>query len=428
MTDWTTGQLADAHRVVGLLRSSFQSKAKTRIRQRALVFLSRWEPELVLDAWGGGQSASDAVAVGLSVLSVDDGRFFAAHGVSKARGFRAMSISGKERGYRTEESSLEKYAAECDAAFLDFCGFWSLEAERTVRACSGMKAIVVTLMADRLAIGSNLSKASWVIAYRALLESHSGMRVFWHERYLRESGQTAICFALAPGSNSRVIVCQRDGCEEPVGGSAKSRYCSYYCKRKYQYDTRDGLGRSSRWRLEHVEEVRCRQNEANHRRTAHIHVPRKCAACHCMFTPARRVNIYCQKPKCRRARDVVIYQRNNRRNSERKLQALEGTRRTCPICSDSFQPDRANQRLCFNPECHRLRHLQSTHRYQARHRELPHDRLCLVCSTPFAPRNITQVICGKTECHRVRLLESQVRYRARDRERRREATTLTVAT
>lgn len=228
MTDWkAAGLKADAHRVIGLLTAPYSGAPKAKVRDRAIRFLVAQQPKLVLDAWGGGMSADAQVAAGLSVLSVDDGRSFREQGISPARGLRAMTIAGEEGGYRTASGRLAKHASECDAAFLDFCGQWSPEVARTIRACAHMSAIAVTIMPERTPLG-RLSPADWLIAYRALLTAHSGMSVRWAERYTRSaSGQGAMVFALVRVSASVPRECPQ--CGDPNLRRWGAKYCSDTC-------------------------------------------------------------------------------------------------------------------------------------------------------------------------------------------------------
>lgn len=231
MTDWKrAGEVADAHRVRNSFRAAYQSGAKRRARARAIRYLKRRGAGKVLDLWGGGESATALVAAGLNVLSVDDGR--QAPSISASRMRRALAINGATGGYETAFGSAWRFAAAADAAFLDFCGHWSREVERTVRACRHMTALVVTLMPERADIGS-MSRPMWAVAYAALLEASSGLHIEWQFHYRRsESGQWAIVFGLRRlGQRPDACVC---GCGLPVTGSNRRKYATASCGDRYR--------------------------------------------------------------------------------------------------------------------------------------------------------------------------------------------------
>lgn len=232
MTDWKrAGELADAHRVQRLLASRYQNAAKITVRSRAIRFLASVQPTCVLDAWGGGMSAEELVRYGLAVLSVDNGGDFANVGVSRSRGFRALRIAGEEGGYRTAVGALSSHADAADAAFLDFMGHWGRDVARTVWSCRHMKALVVTLMPERVPVGrQSLTRDEWATIYKALLVRSSGMRVVWTHEYRRTSGLPAFVFALRAPATAARRTCSRQGCGANVLGHPNRRYCTVTCR------------------------------------------------------------------------------------------------------------------------------------------------------------------------------------------------------
>ncbi len=357
MTDWkAAGEKADAHRVVNLLRGPYKREEKAEQRDRTVAFLAHRKPTKVLDAWGGGSSADALVAAGLSVLSVDDGRSFVDCGVTRRRGMRAMTIAGQEGGYETAVGSLQSHAASCDAAFLDFIGFWSREVERTVRSCSHMKALVVTLMADRMAAGS-LTPSSWMIAYQALLESHSGMRVRWRYRYRRASGLSAIVFALAPGG-SRAIVCGLEGCDLPVIGGAKAMYCSARHKRRADY-IRNADKKRSHARTRRLTDPRVKEQERARQETIGLlkRPPRRCRNCGVSFRPRMQPKaMYCPKPQCHDAMLRASWTKRNQQHSQELKERL-AIPVPCRGCGELFIRPRGNTRY-HDVRCRHRTHLR----------------------------------------------------------------------
>jgi len=199
---WTTGQKADATIVANAVRDRYSNPAKDAIRSWVIAELKVAEPTLVLDLWGGGRSADEMTAAGLAVLSVDDGRGFADHGITKVRARRALEIKAEAGGYRAGWGSVARYAAECDAAWLDFMGHLCGATVRVLTACRRMKAVAITLMPDRMAGVTNLPVEAWTVAYRSIIEHYTGLRVRHIPRkYRREGGQWVLIFlARAPTS------------------------------------------------------------------------------------------------------------------------------------------------------------------------------------------------------------------------------------
>lgn len=388
-TDWrAAGIKADAHRVVAEIRSGYTARPKELVRARAIKFLAGRSPDLVLDAWGGGLSAEQMTDAGLRVLSVDDGRFFANVDVSKARGFRAMQIAGEERGYQTARGSLREHAHAADAAFLDFCGHWSSEVERTVRACAHMKAVVVTLMPERMALGS-LSAQSWSVAYRALLETHSGMRVRWHVRYVRsDSGLTALVYALDRSpARAGVVTCALSGCDLAPWGGAKSKFCSIAHKQKHRYMLDADRARSRARDRRAADPDKFREMERQRRAdNAHlVRPPRRCRHCRRMFVPPRQPKaMYCPKPECRHAAYVADYQRKN------AAARVHPEPKACSYCGDTFTPTARQARLCSN-ECRNRQRLERAANSRAQARN--DGRRCLECGLTFVPRRSDQKFC-----------------------------------
>jgi choline dehydrogenase-like flavoprotein len=181
----SAGLRADATKVVSM-SEIFRNPAKDAIRSWVISEIKATEPTLVLDLWGGGRSADEMTAAGLSVLSVDDGRSF---DVSKARVKRALMLKAEAGGYRGEWGSAAKYAAECDAAWLDFMGHLCGDTIRILKQCQHMKKIAVTLMPERMGGVEKLSVETWAEMYRAVIEFYTGMGVQMVRKYRRESGQ-----------------------------------------------------------------------------------------------------------------------------------------------------------------------------------------------------------------------------------------------
>jgi hypothetical protein len=196
----TAGQKADATIVANVVRDQYSNPSKDAIRTWVTHELLAAEPTLVLDLWGGGRSADEMTAAGLSVLSVDDGRGFVDHGVTKMRARRALEIKAELGGYRSGWGSVAKFAPECDAAWLDFMGHLCGETVRVLEACRGMKAIAITLMPDRMAGVANLPVETWVVIYRTVIEHYTGLRVrHMPRKYKREGGLWVLVF-LAKGA------------------------------------------------------------------------------------------------------------------------------------------------------------------------------------------------------------------------------------
>jgi hypothetical protein len=186
------GQKADATIIANLVRDNYSNPAKDAIRRWVTLELLAVQPTLVLDLWGGGRSAEELTAAGLSVLSIDDGRGFPAE-IAKPRIKRALTIKAEVGGYRSAWGSAAKYAPECDAAWIDFMGHLCGDTIRILRACRHMKALAITLMPARMAGVQNLPIDTWAAMYRAAIEYHTGMKMrHMVRRYRREGGQWAL--------------------------------------------------------------------------------------------------------------------------------------------------------------------------------------------------------------------------------------------
>jgi hypothetical protein len=202
-TDWrAAGHRADASRIRSVLQEKFAGLAKTVVRQEVASYLKAAGVERPLDLWGGGLSAEVLVAEGMRPIVVDDARAAdivaeaIGQRVTKPRFLRAMQLSGEAGGYETRTGAIATHAVDADGAFLDFCGHWSSQVGRALRACSHMKAIAVTLMPERTPLGQ-LSLDDWKVAYTALIEKATGMPVRRAWVYVRnDSGQRAIVFML----------------------------------------------------------------------------------------------------------------------------------------------------------------------------------------------------------------------------------------
>ena len=173
--------------------AAYDSTVKNAVRHWVVTELRAAEPRLVLDLWGGGESARLMAEAGLDVLTVDDGR----SGTSQEE----LEGAGVAEGYRTAWGPAEQYAGWCDAAWLDFCGHWCPEVSRTIRACRHMRLLVVTLMPERTPIAdSRLSVDEWTTALAALVSEAAGMRVTAMRRYRRGSGLWALVFFARPAN------------------------------------------------------------------------------------------------------------------------------------------------------------------------------------------------------------------------------------
>jgi hypothetical protein len=171
------------------------------------------------------------VAKGLSVLSVDDGRQPKKdYGISARRAKRALMVCADEVGYQPGWGRATRFTAQADVAFLDTVAHWSGAIRSLLEACQHMKGFAITLMPQRAEFG-NLEERDWEVAYRALIEDASGMRVTWSHRYDRPSGLPAIVFfarsrhrAYEPFPIERKRLCERCG-SRPMAARAK-KYCA----------------------------------------------------------------------------------------------------------------------------------------------------------------------------------------------------------
>jgi hypothetical protein len=183
MTDWKeAGRTADAHRIRDLYRASFGSPAKSVARERVIEALRAAGVTTVLDLWGGGQSALDLVAAGFRVISVDDGSMVIedhGHKVRAARKKRALEYAAAEGGYEARFGPADRFAAEADGAYLDFCGPWSASARRAVTACRHMKAVAVTLTPDHDTNSGATSNLERNLAYQLFLKMCWADRPRW---------------------------------------------------------------------------------------------------------------------------------------------------------------------------------------------------------------------------------------------------------
>lgn len=199
---WQTRRLnearEEAHRVRDLVRDRYSNPTKDRVRSWIVAEIKASEPTLVLDLWGGGLSAEEMTAAGLSVLSVDRADGFSEHHVSAEQGKSALAFCGQESGYRTgwvpTNGSVSKFARECDAAWWDFMGHLAPDKIRALKASRHMKMIVVTLMADRMKGADDWTAETWSVMYRAAIEHYSGLTVKATRKYQRTIGSWVIVF------------------------------------------------------------------------------------------------------------------------------------------------------------------------------------------------------------------------------------------
>jgi hypothetical protein len=175
MTDWReVGRKADAHLVRDLYRRAFSNDGKTIARQRTINALRSAGVTTVLDLWGGGISAEALVAAGFRVIAVEDGSMELTDPrgriVSQERKRRALEYAAAEGGYEARFGKAEKFAAEADGAYLDFCGPWSRPARRAVTACRHMLAVAVTLTPDHDITTDATSMLERQMAYQLYLK------------------------------------------------------------------------------------------------------------------------------------------------------------------------------------------------------------------------------------------------------------------
>jgi hypothetical protein len=150
----------------------------------------------VLDFWGGGESADVFTAAGLSVVSYENGANLP-DGLTRARAKRAVQMLAPTVPYDLRWGSAFDGAAECDCAFLDFCGHYTSAMGNMLRACRHMETVVVTVMPERTTIGQHMTAREWNVALVALLTDASGMYVFGFSRYARRSGLPAAVVKLS---------------------------------------------------------------------------------------------------------------------------------------------------------------------------------------------------------------------------------------
>lgn len=199
---WQTRRLnearEEAHRVRDLIRDRYSNPTKDRIRSWIVAEIRAVQPTLVLDLWGGGLSAEEMTAAGLSVLSVDRADGFSEHHVSAEQGKSALAFCGQESGYRTgwvpTNGSVSKFARECDAAWWDFMGHLAPDKIRALKASRHMKMIVVTLMADRMKGADDWTAETWSVMYEAAIEHYSGLTVKATRKYQRAVGSWVLVF------------------------------------------------------------------------------------------------------------------------------------------------------------------------------------------------------------------------------------------
>lgn len=154
--------------------------AKDAIRTWIVAELKAIQPTRVADLWGGGASAAVMAAAGLNVISVDDGRAIARD---------EMQAAGIRDGYATHLGRVEDVLAECDAAWLDFCGQWCPEYGRILDQCRHLQALLVTVMGERTPItDSRISPQDWCYAIEGMIVGHTEMRVHVTRKYQRPAG------------------------------------------------------------------------------------------------------------------------------------------------------------------------------------------------------------------------------------------------
>ena len=108
------GRKADAHRIRDLYREAFGGMPKEAARRRAIEILKAAGGTVCLDLWGGGLSARELVAAGLSVISVDDGSLtlrIEGSRVSQMRKHRALETTAADDGYQPRWGKVAKFAA-----------------------------------------------------------------------------------------------------------------------------------------------------------------------------------------------------------------------------------------------------------------------------------------------------------------------------
>ena len=219
------GDLADAHLIRNRLRKGYDYGAKRRVRERAIKYLARFNPTLVLDFWSGGMSADAMTAAGLAVLSVDN---FSQSKLRKDRAARAIAICGEEGGYEGRYGDAVAYAERADAGFLDGHGHLSKPMLATLDACRHMKAVVVTALAARAPVGTGIGEGYWELLYREALKGALGMTVDWSVPYRSPNGQLLITVGLRSTGTARGNC--RCGCGRPVAGRSDKVYFNSQCQ------------------------------------------------------------------------------------------------------------------------------------------------------------------------------------------------------
>jgi hypothetical protein len=332
MTDWReAGNRADATRVRNLFLAAFDLPGKRLARERAIQALKAAGATCVLDLWGGGISAEALVAAGFRVISVengsmrlfDDGRL-----VSAVRKRRALDRAGLAGGYETFWGSAAQALAafpEIDGALLDFCGPWSKEVRRTVRAARHLRAAVVTLCPDHDLYTEATDVRERQLTYQLLLRMARTDKPTWDNIARSGGARLLIDYHGEHGQMVSVYLLSRGHVSLPVM-SAKDRI-------RTRPDMRERVNSTGReWYRKQSAELRKRLNDRS-RHNDHLRsgvAPRKaCAVCGlrrlviCGYCPRRVLRAsnarYCSEA-CAKA-----FKADYQRSKRSELAAVSGT-------------------------------------------------------------------------------------------------------
>lgn len=157
-TTWSTGELADAHRVTNVLKHKFGREEKRASREFVADYFRSVGARSVLDLWGGGESAAmlRAVLPLARVVSCENGSIGKKVRVSDLRLRRAHRVAADEGGYEAAWGDVSEYLPQkFDAVWLDFCAQWHPTMAKLVElAGRHTNHLAVTLMPERDGFGA----------------------------------------------------------------------------------------------------------------------------------------------------------------------------------------------------------------------------------------------------------------------------------
>ena len=217
MTQWSAGERADAHQIVGVLREKFARAEKRASREFVADYFRAVGAQSVLDLWGGGLSADalraampDATIVSVENGSVCDTEWFVdrlGHRITKPRLRRAHLIAADEGGYEAAWGDANQVLAErFDAVWLDFCAQWHPAMRRLVeRAGQQCEHLAVTVMPERDGLGQ-MGYHDRLIGLGAILADYARMPAAYIGSYRRNDlGQDMALFIFdSPTDPARV--------------------------------------------------------------------------------------------------------------------------------------------------------------------------------------------------------------------------------